>query len=163
MGEATELVLREMIAGEADALGRVMFRAIREGPSAYTEAQRAAWCAAPHAGEAWARKLAAQDVVVAEAQGAPVGFVTRVGAYVDLAFVLPEWQGRGVFSALCARTEHDARAAGLHRLRVHASLMAQPAFAARGFRLIRHETVERHGQTSDRAEMEKVWVVSAER
>ncbi|KIC51805.1 GNAT family N-acetyltransferase [Tateyamaria sp. ANG-S1] len=158
MDEATEFVLRDMIAGEADALGRVMFRAIREGPSAYTEAQRAAWCAAPYAGDAWAGKLAAQIVAVAEAQGAPVGFVTRAGAYVDLAFVLPEWQGRGVFSALCARTEDDARAAGLHRLWVHASLMAQPAFAAKGFVVVQHERDERFGEYLDRAEMEKVLI-----
>ncbi|MBY5935380.1 GNAT family N-acetyltransferase [Tateyamaria omphalii] len=155
MDEATEFVLRDMIAGEADALGRVMFRAIREGPSAYTEAQRIAWCAAPHAGDGWAWKLAAQDVVVAEAHGAPVGFITRQGAYVDLAFVVPEWQGRGVFSALYSRTEADALAAGQHRLWVHASLIAQPAFAARGFRVSRREAVHRAGEALERAEMEK--------
>ncbi|WP_299555570.1 GNAT family N-acetyltransferase [uncultured Tateyamaria sp.] len=157
MGEATDIHVRGMIAGEADALGRVMFRAIHERHSAYTEAQRNAWCATPPAGDGWAAKLAAQDVRVVEALGAPVGFITRDGAYVDLAFVLPEWQGRGVFSMLYDRTEADARAAGLHRLWVHASLTAQPAFAAKGFRVIRHETVARHGETLDRAEMEKVF------
>lgn len=150
--------LREMIAGEQDALGRVMFRAVREGPSDYTEAQRRAWCAMPPAGEGWAAKLAAQEVRVVEALGAPVGFITRDGAYVDLAFVLPEWQGRGVFAMLYDRTEADARAAGLRRLWVHASLMAQPAFAAKGFAVVRHETVARRGETLDRAEMEKVFV-----
>ncbi|APX12806.1 GNAT family N-acetyltransferase [Tateyamaria omphalii] len=161
MDKATKCVLRDMIRGEADALGRVMFEAIQEGPGAYTPAQRTAWCAAPHAGQAWARKLAAQDVVVAEAQGAPVGFVTREGAYVDLAFVLPEWQGRGVFSALYDRIEAGGRAAGLHRLRVHASLIAQPAFAAKGFALVRHERMERLGEYLDRAEMEKTLTAPA--
>lgn len=150
--------LREMIAGEANALGRVMFRAVREGPSAYTEAQRRAWCPTPPAGEGWAAKLAAQDVRVVEALGAPVGFITRDGAYVDLAFVLPGWQGRGVFSRLYDRVEADARAAGLRRLWVHASLMAQPAFAAKGFAVVRYETVVREGETLDRAEMENVFV-----
>ena len=150
--------LREMIAGEANALGRVMFRAVREGPSAYTEAQRRAWCATPPSGEGWAAKLAAQEVRVVEALGAPVGFITRDGAYVDLAFVLPGWQGRGVFSRLYDRVEADARAAGLRRLWVHASLMAQPAFAAKGFAVVRYETVAREGETLDRAEMENVFV-----
>ncbi|WP_299648965.1 GNAT family N-acetyltransferase [uncultured Tateyamaria sp.] len=156
MSEATDMHLRGMIAGEADALGRVMFRAVREGQSDYTDAQRRAWCSAPPAGDIWAAKLERQVTVVVEAQGAPVGFMTREGAYVDLAFVLPEWQGRGVFSALFTRVEADARAAGLRRVWVHASLMAEPAFAARGFSVIRRETVERHGQRLDRAEMEKV-------
>ncbi len=157
MDEATDTHLRGMITGEADALGRVMFRAIHDGYSDYTEAQRSAWCATPPAGDGWAAKLAAQDVCVVEALGAPVGFITRDGAYVDLAFVLPEWQGRGVFSMLCDRTEADARAVGLRRLWVHASLMAQPAFEAKGFAVTRHETVARRGETLDRAEMEKVF------
>ena len=36
------------------------------------------------------------------------------------------------------------------------TLLAQPAFAARGFRVLRHETVARDGETLDRAELEKV-------
>jgi len=155
MTDATDFVIRDTIAGEADALGRIMFRAIHEGPSAYTLAQRTAWCAAPPAGAAWAARLAPMQVRVAEARGAPVGFMVRDGAYVDFTFVLPDWQGCGVFSALYARIEAEAREAGLHRLWVHASLMAQPAFAARGLHVIRHETVDRNGEVLRRAEMEK--------
>lgn len=134
-----------------------MFRAIHDRHSDYAKAQRMAWCAAPPKGKGWAVKLATQDVRVAEALGAPVGFMTREQTYVDLAFVLPEWQGRGVFSNLYDRIEADARAAGVPRLWVHASLMAQPAFAAKGFRVVRYESVERNGETLDRAEMEKIW------
>lgn len=154
--DATELNVREMIDGEADALGRVMWRAIHEGQSAYSQAQRTAWLAAPRQGAPWAERLAKQQVLVVEAMGAPVGFMTRDGPYIDLAFVLPDWQGRGVFSALCRRIEAEARAAGLRRIWVHASLMAQPAFAAHAFRVIRHETVAQNGQSLPRAEMEKV-------
>jgi len=63
-----------------------------------------------------------------------------------------------MISMLYDRTEADARAAGLRRLWVHASLMAQPVFAVRGFGVVRHETVVRHGENLDRAEMEKVFV-----
>lgn len=140
---------------DAQTLGQVMWRAIHEGASAYSQAQRDAWLQVPPTGEAWVAKLAGQAVHVAADQGVPVGFMTRDGSYVDLAFVLPDWQGRGVFSALCARVEAEARALGLDRLWVHASLTAQPAFEARGFRVIAHETVERNGQTLARAEMEK--------
>jgi len=140
---------------DADVLGLVMWRAIREGASAYTQAQRNAWLDVPPVGEAWDAKLAGQAVHVASVEGVVVGFMTLDGNYIDLAYVLPEWQGRGVFSALIARVEGEARDAGLPRLWVHASLMAQPAFLARGFHVIAHETVERNGQTLARAEMEK--------
>ena len=153
---ATDLIIRHAITGEEDALGRIMFDAIHAGPSAYTPAQKSAWAATPPCGANWAARLAPMDVHVAEAHGAPVGFMARQETYVDFTFVLPDWQGRGVFAALFARTEAAARAAGLRRLWVHASLMAQPAFAARGFHVIRHETVPRNGETLDRAEMEKV-------
>ena len=156
MNDATDVQVREMIAGEEDALGRIMFRAIHDGPSAYSEAQKQAWCALPPEGADWAARLAPMQVRVAEAYGAPVGFLARDGAYVDFTYVLPDWQGRGVVSALYARTEDDARAAGLRRLWVHASLMAQPVFAAKGFTVVRHERVERFGEFLDRAEMEKV-------
>ncbi|MEM8655036.1 MAG: GNAT family N-acetyltransferase [Pseudomonadota bacterium] len=156
MAEATELHVREMIAGEEDALGRIMFRAIHEGQSVYTNAQKEAWCATPPGGTDWAARLAPMQVRVAEADGAPLGFLARDGSYVDFTYVLPDWQGRGVVSALYATVEADARAAGIARLWVHASLMAQPAFAAKGFRVVRLERVERFGEYLDRAEMEKV-------
>ncbi|WP_299139011.1 GNAT family N-acetyltransferase [uncultured Tateyamaria sp.] len=156
MTQATDIHVRPTLDGEQDALGRIMFRAIHEGHSAYTPAQRSAWCAEPPAGAPWAARLTPMTVRVAEANGAPIGFMARQETYVDFTFVLPDWQGRGVFSALFARAEADARAEGLRRLWVHASLMAQPAFAAQGFRVIRHETVPRNGETLDRAEMEKV-------
>ncbi|MEL6465192.1 MAG: GNAT family N-acetyltransferase [Pseudomonadota bacterium] len=161
MDQATEFHVREMIPGEADALGRIMFRAIHEGASAYTEAQRMAWCADPPAGADWAARLAPMQVRVAEAQGAPVGFMARDGSYVDFTYVLPDWQGRGVVSALYARTEADAREAGFYRQWMHASLMAQPVFSAKGFAVLRHERVERFGEYLDRAEMEKVLIPPA--
>ena len=51
--------------------------------------------------------------------------------------------------------EATARAEWEPRLWTHASLMAQPAFAALGFAVIQHETVARAGQTLSRAQMEK--------
>lgn len=148
--------VRKSGAADADELGLVMFDAIRSGQSSYTEAQRIAWQDQPPAGEKWAKRLGAQQVWLAEEHGKALGFLSldRDG-YIDLAFVSARAQGRGVFSALYSRLETTAVANGLTRLRTHASLMAQPAFEARGFHVIRHETVERHGENLDRAEMEK--------
>ncbi|MEM6372438.1 MAG: GNAT family N-acetyltransferase [Pseudomonadota bacterium] len=149
--------IRQMRSDEADVLGGVMWRAIRDGPSQYTEAQRAAWLRKVPRGQTWAERLDQSSVWVADVQDTAVGFLTlQAGGYIDLAFVDPAAQGRGVFSALYAAAECAARARGLDHLLTHASLMAQPAFAARGFHVIAHETVQRAGLMLARAEMKKV-------
>ena len=143
-------------ADDVPELGMVFFAAVREGPSLYSEAEREAWMPEPPEAAAWAARLAANKVAVVEAEGRPVGFMTMDAAgYIDLAFVLPAYQRRGVFRTLYAAIEARARACGIARLTVHASLMAQPAFRERGFLVIQHETVDRGGQHLRRAEMEK--------
>jgi len=138
-------------------LGAVMFSAIHEGASLYTAAQRAAWLPAPNGGSAWAERLDAQTVWLALTDALPVGFVTLAsGGYIDFAYVRADAQGRGVFSTLLATLEDEARVSALPRLWTHASLMAEPAFAARGFHVTRRETVTRADQSLARAEMEKV-------
>ena len=142
--------------GEADGLGAVMWDAVHNGRSAYSEAQRAAWVPQVPAGEGWVTRLGDQRIWVAEERGAVVGFVTLApGGYVDFAYVVARAQGHGVFRALLDRVEAEARAEEATRLWTHASLMAQPAFAALGFHVIRHEEVARHGEKLRRAEMEK--------
>ncbi|WP_299673447.1 GNAT family N-acetyltransferase [uncultured Roseobacter sp.] len=141
---------------DADDLGAVFFAAVREGPSPYTEAQRAAWLEAPPQGQSWADRLAPLDVAVAEVEGAVVGFMSiEPGGYIDLAFIRPEHRGRGLVRQLFDRVEAHARGAGEARLWTHASLMAQPAFRAMGFSTIHHETVVRNGESLQRAKMEK--------
>ncbi len=143
--------IRLMQSDEADALGQVMFDAV-QGAVAYTPAQRRAWLPEPPQGAGWAAALDLQRVWVAEDE-VPIGFVTLAdGGYIDLAFVATAAQGQGVFGELMDALE---AAAGEPRLWTHASLPAQPAFAARGFRVIRHETVARGAETLARAEMEK--------
>lgn len=151
------VMIRTMQTGEAEALGQVMWDAIHTGRSRYDAAQRTAWLPAPPRGARWSAKLSAQDVWVAQGPGGPIGFITLAQAgYVDLAYVSAQAQGAGIFGDLYTALEATARKRGLHRLWTHASLMAQPAFAARGFHVLRHETAQRSGQSLARAEMEKM-------
>ncbi|MDT9600586.1 GNAT family N-acetyltransferase [Sphingosinicella rhizophila] len=145
-------------AGPADheALGEVVFDAVRNGRSFYDEAQRKAWAAAPPKGEAWDARLGAQEIVAVEAPGRIVGFMSLAGhGYVDFAYIRPEAQGSGLFARMLAMIEGRARAKGETRLWVHASLMAEPAFAAHGFALVLRERVTIGDQLLDRCEMEK--------
>lgn len=145
-------------ARETDAavLADIFYRAIREGPSLYSEVQRRAWMDAPPDTAQFARKLEAAHVAVACEDEKPIGFMAcDPSGYVDLAFILPQARGQGVFRGLYDMIERQLRNDGVAQLRTHASLTAEPAFAAMGFSVIQHETVERAGVDLPRAEMEK--------
>ncbi len=145
-------------ATDADALdlAQVFFAAVREGPSPYTEAQRAAWLPHPPERDAFAVRLASKHVFLCEEIDGVIGFMTlEETGYIDLAYIRAGYRNRGVFRALFAAVEETARVHAMPRIWVHASLMAQPAFRAMGFLVMHHETVERSGQQLARALMEK--------
>ena len=138
------------------ALGAVMFEAVRGGESPYSEAQRAAWVPTLRGDSEWDARLADQHVVLAEGRDhAILGFMSLApGGYIDFAFIRPEMRGKGLF-----RRAHDAKevrsnAQAVARLWVHASLMAEPAFAALGFTVVRRERIAMRDQHLDRCEME---------
>lgn len=147
----------KMHACEADALGHVMWDAIHNTAGAYSGAERRAWCASPQTGPEWAARLAAQAVWVARQGGAPCAFVTLADqGYVDFAYVHSTTRRLGLFRRLMGTLEDAARAQGMVCLWTHASLMAQPAFAALGFHVIHLETVPRGNLMLKRAQMEKI-------
>ncbi len=137
--------------GEADytRLGQLMFDAVHALPSPYSEDERIAWMPEPRSGPVWNGRLAKQNVLLAETDGnEALGFVSleqlaKAGhAYVDFAYIAGPVRGSGLFRALYEQIEDEARAQGKHKLETHASLMAQPAFAAMGFAVLHEEQVE---------------------
>ena len=83
---------------EADALGVIYYRAVHEGAAgAYDASQRHAWAPKAPSGSDWEARLWAQHTLVARDAGRPVGFMTLdAGGHIDLAFVDPDFQRRGV-------------------------------------------------------------------
>ena len=141
---------------DATELADVMFDAVRNGPSKYTDAQRAAWVPERRRGAEWELRLAAEDIAVGRDADRIIGFMSiEGGGYIDFAFIRPEAQGSGLFRRLFGMVEARARAANEARLWVHASLMAQPAFAAVGFSVVEHQIVQIGDQQFQRAMMEK--------
>lgn len=150
------VIIREANVGDYDALAHVMFDAVRNGRSNYTEEQRRAWVPQPRSGCEWSERLKLQTILVAIRDGQVVGFMSlAVNGYIDFAFIRPSAQGTGVFRPLYESIEKLAQNNGETRLCVHASLMAQPAFDAMGFTITKKETVEIGDQALDRFEMEK--------
>lgn len=149
--------IRKAEPADYETLGQVMFTAIRDGDSPYTQAQRAAWMPKPNAGPTWAHRLSQHHVWLAEQAHGAVGFMTLDSAgYIDLAYILPSARGQGVFGALLTEVEYCATQRRLTRLSTHASLMAEPAFAHYGFSVVKRETVTRASESLRRAEMKKV-------
>lgn len=148
--------LRDAVSTDYDPLGDLMFDAIHNGPSQYSKAQSKAWLDAPKQGSAWAERMSQKQVILAEADGQPAGFMTlEEGGYIDFAYIKPEAQGKGLFRTLFDEVARRAQANGERQLSTHASLMAQPAFAAMGFQIDHHETVEKDGEQLARAQMSK--------
>lgn len=140
--------LRPYCMGDAAATANLFHRAVREGARAhYSEAERQAWSPAPPEGPAWAERLQRAETLVAEsADGTLAGFMSLTEAGVlDLAFVAPEWMGRGVAGQLHDALIGRARARGLTRLTTEASHLARPFFARRGWQLEAEQQVERRG------------------
>lgn len=152
----TDYYLRTAGPDDYDALGELIFDAIHHGPTQYTAAQSQAWAPAPRSGPDWAERLASQHIIAAEQEGEIAGFMSiEPGGYVDFAYIRPGAQGSGLFRQLFEAVLDRAKAQGDTELSTHASLMAQPAFAAMGFEIDYHETVEVDGQSLPRARMTK--------
>ena len=156
MQMAKQIEIRQVTADDFDTLAGVMFEAVRYGHSEYTEEQRRAWVPQRRHGDRWIERLASQSIFAAFDSSDIVGFMSLAAhGYIDFAYVRPHAQGTGVFRRLYESIENLAHKNGARRLWVHASLMAQPAFAAMGFKVTRKEVIEIGNQSLERAEMEK--------
>ncbi len=71
-----QTTVRWATEADFDALLDVMFAAVREGESRYTEAQRQAWVAERRRGSEWRARLLSQEIIVAEADGRLLGFMS---------------------------------------------------------------------------------------
>ncbi|MFN6105662.1 MAG: GNAT family N-acetyltransferase [Planctomycetaceae bacterium] len=123
----------------------------------YTLAQCHAW-APPESREpeGWIRKQASRLTLLAEEAGQIVGFgELEPEGHIDCFYVHHDWQRRGVGRRLLANLEQAARSQGVDRIVLEASVTAQPFFVAQGYRVVRHQQVERRGEWLANAVMEK--------
>ncbi len=87
-----------------------------------------------------------------------MGFSDLTGdGCLDMMFVHPEFQGRGVASRLLSRVELEALRLGFKRIHTEASRTARPFFERKGFRVIARQTVEKRGQSLENFRMEKLY------
>lgn len=142
--------------GDAQTTIDIFLRAIREVASKdYSPAQIAAWAKVDEP-EVWAQYRASRPTWLAMDDGVPVGFTDlKPDGCLDMMFVDPDRQGRGIASLLLTTVEKAAREQGLQRIFTEASLTARPFFERRGFVIVAAQQVEKRGQTLANFRMEK--------
>ena len=129
--------IRPYRATDRAATARVYYRAIREGAAGYyTSEQCAHWAPSPSPDYTKPAKLLDQWAWVAEADNQITGFMSLThDGLLDMAFVLPEVMGKGTASALYAVLIAKARAEGLQKLTVDASVYSHGFLRKRGWQV----------------------------
>jgi putative acetyltransferase len=124
----------------------------------YTHEQVLVWAPDEIDVAAWATRYDTRQAWVVEAGGSEiVGFIELEGSsHLDMLYVHPAQQRRGVASALLRQLESAARLRGAQRLRTEASITARPFFEHRGFLLIAEQTVALRGQQLINYRMERL-------
>ncbi len=104
----------------------------------------------------WAKRYDTRLAWIAEIDGNVAGFIElEARGHVDMMYVHPAHQRRGVATALLAELEDKAREEGAERLFTDASITARSFFERRGFVLIAPQTVALRGQPFVNFRMEK--------
>jgi putative acetyltransferase len=140
-------VIRAYEDGDLRAVVSCFGRSVREiGARCYMPDQIAAWAPDSPDTNAWAKRLRAGSVLVADANGTIAGFVrVEDDGFVDLLYVQPDHERRGIGRALLEAARSRAVSRGAHRLESDVSLVARPLFEAMGFRVEREQSIERRG------------------
>lgn len=151
-----DISVREYGPEDAGVTIDIFLRAIREVASRdYSPAQIDAWAKVDDA-EVWAEWRASRPTWLAICEMQPVGFSDlKADGCLDMMFVHPDHQGKGVASLLLKTVEAAARNRGHRRIFTEASLTARPFFERKGFIVLAAQTVEKRGQTLPNFRMEK--------
>ncbi|WP_026325879.1 GNAT family N-acetyltransferase [Sphingomonas sp. Mn802worker] len=142
-------ILRDYRAGDASAMARVYFLAVRDlGPRRYTRAQVAAW--APEEPDPERFVVRAGDgrrtLVAVDTDGCVLGFGDlEANGHIDLLYCHPDAVGTGVASRIVEALLDHARTAGITDLHVEASELARSLFERHDFTLVQRRDVALNG------------------
>lgn len=149
--------IRPYATSDASALA-ILFRAsVRQIASRdYSAPQIEAWAPRFIDERVFGQRCESKSTWVAEILSRIAGFSDlESDGHVDMLYVHPDFERRGVARALLRHIEEVARAKGLRRLYVEASITARPVFEAAGFRTIVPQIVTVRGASMKNYRMEK--------
>jgi putative acetyltransferase len=160
---AASIRIRAYSAGDLASL-IALFRAAVEQIAVrhYSPAQIRAWVATADDEARFASRRESHWTWVAEVHGRIAGFTElEPSGHVDMLYVHPDFQRRGVARALLRHVESSARALQLPLLYTEASITARPVFEALGFEVTLQQTVTVYGETMVNFRMRKPLVALA--
>lgn len=148
------MLLRPYTPGDCAAVAALFYRTVHTVCALdYTGAQLDVWAPATPDLSVWNASLLAHDALVAEENGALLGFADMDSAgYLDRLYVGRDCRGRGVARALCDALESRSR---VTHFTTHASITARPFFTHRGYRMVKEQQVLRGGVALTNFIMEK--------
>lgn len=122
----------------------------------YTAAQIRAWASCITDEVQFGRRCEIRSTWVAEVKDRIAGFSDlEPDGHIDMLYVHPDFQRRGVARTLLERIEEAAHTIGLRRLYTEASITARPVFETMGFRTIVPQTVTVRGESIVNYRMER--------
>ena len=148
-------VIRRYEAADLDAVMSVFLRSVRGVASRdYDAGQIEAWAQVDR--DVWSRRRLDRPTWVALIDDVIAGFIDLEGSgHIDMLFVDPACQRRGVASVLLDTVENAARVQRLAVLDTDASITARPFFEKHGFQIVRSQEVALRGQRLTNFRMEK--------
>ena len=142
---------------DAQAAAELFYTSVHQGTHKhYSTAQRQAWAAQVPSTSNWHKRLAAQFTYIAVQGKMLAGFMTLAkDGYIDLAFVAPDFIGKGVAKRLYDVIEAKAVEIGATRLHTQASHMARIFFARQGWNMVKQQVVTRNNISLTNFSMQK--------
>lgn len=154
---STPMTIRSYHPDDTDALAEVYRDSVRGiGPQAYGPEQIAMWSAWPDNLQEFEACLALGLTLVAEVDGRVValGQLHPVN-HIVLLYCSTAHARRGIASAIYARLEEHAYAAGVTEITTNASRLSRPLFEKQGFTVVKVESAHRSGVEFERFKMVK--------
>lgn len=134
-----ELIFRQAQTGDVAAITELFRHAVRAvDPGDYTEDQRRAWADGADDPGRWLARIREHYFLVVEQGGRMCGFASlTTDGYIDLLYVHPNFQRRGIARALLRRLVRKAEMDGCRQVCTDASSTARPTFEHSGFAVLR--------------------------
>jgi len=157
-----EIFIRDYRPDDVNALIELFRGSVRVlARKDHTESQLLAWAPDDIDPKVFGPRRASRPTWIAEVDGQIAGFSDlEPDGHVDMLYVHPAHQGKGVARALLRHVEDTAIRKGLKLIYTHASITARPVFERMGFHTIRAQTVTARGETFTNYRMEKQLVAA---
>ncbi|MGK0303092.1 MAG: putative acetyltransferase [Planctomycetota bacterium] len=157
VGKITPMHIREFRPTDLEAVVALFTASVRGlAADAYDDRQLQVWAPDPPDLEHWGRKIAGQNLLLADLEGELFGMVGyEDDGHVDVLFTHPAHARKGVAAQLHKEAERRLAEKGVHELFTESSEVARPFFERQGYEVERREVVEARGVELHRYRMRR--------